>query len=153
MNKKGTWNIIVPLLTLVTGVALGVWGYRAHTLRVLNAPIFMPYHTDVCIDSTNLPIVFINTEMVDVERNSYITARVKIIDNGDGNLNYGDTLLHPSQSIGYDGYMAIKYRGYSSYMASPKKSYAIRALDKPISEGGVKRSRNCLVCEKERNGH
>lgn len=35
---------------------------------------------------------------------------MKIISNADG-VNYGDTVAHPNQTIDYEGWVGIKYRG------------------------------------------
>ncbi len=99
--------------------------------------------TTVKIQETNLPIVFINTSNQMILRNDRITARMKIINNADG-TNYGDTIAHPNQTVDYDGYIGLKYRGNSSFEYSDKKPYAIRPLDKPIDEGGKKQKVSLL---------
>ena len=70
----------------------------------------------VQLTQTNLPIVFINLQgqrLASRWEDRYIAARMKIINNGEGNLNYGDTLAHPDQTVDYEGWIAIKYRGNS----------------------------------------
>ena len=84
-----------------------------------------PVVRDIRIDRTNLPIVFINTLEHTISRDDYVLARMTIVDNPDG-VNYGDTLAHPGQTVGYEGYIVIKYRGHSSYDYSPKKPYSIK---------------------------
>lgn len=131
MRAKKFWQIFIPVLALLIGGALGAYMNRARMLKILNNPPVnaMPYSTAVKIDSTNLPIVFINTQGNTIEREEFVTAYVKIVDNGKDRLNYGDTLVYPNQKVDYEGNMAIRYRGQSSYKVSDKKSYAIRALD------------------------
>ncbi|MCH5175117.1 MAG: CotH kinase family protein [Prevotellaceae bacterium] len=142
MSTKKFWLICIPVLTLVIGGILGAYLYRGHMLNIINNPPInvMPNDLTVKIDSTNLPIVFINTQGNTVERNEFVTSYVKIIDNGKKGLNYGDTLVYPNQKINYEGYMAIRYRGQSSYGVSDKKSYAIRAIDNP-KNGKKKKSK------------
>lgn len=128
MRTKKFWQICIPALILFIGIALGAYVYRAH-IKSVYEPSTMPDSTTVKIDSTNLPIVFIDTQRNTIERNDFINAYIKIIDNGKKRLNYGDTLAHPKQKVDYEGFMAIKYRGNSSYALVAKKSYAIRAID------------------------
>ena len=52
---------------------------------------------------------------------------MKIISNADG-VNYGDTVAHPNQTIDYEGWIGIKYRGSSSFSESDKKPYGFRTL-------------------------
>ena len=70
-----------------------------------------------------------------IDRQNYIAARMKIIHNGKGRLNYGDTVAHPGQHIDYEGHIALRYRGNSSYNMSDKKPYAFRTLAQPMQEG------------------
>ena len=84
---------------------------------------------NVKIDETNLPIVFISTGRRTILRDSYILAKMKILHNGDGQSNHADTLAFPGQHIDYEGYVALKYRGNSSFDASDKKPYTFRTLE------------------------
>ena len=144
MRTKKFWQICIPVLALLIGGALGAYMNRARMLKIIDAPHVMPDSTTIKIDSTNLPIVFINTQGNEIEREEFVTAYVKIIDNG--NVNYGDTLVYTNQKVDYEGYMAIKYRGVSSYNYSYKKSYAIRAVD--IKNGGKKKKSKLLGMRK-----
>ena len=97
----------------------------------------------VQLTQTNLPIVFINLQgqrLASRWEDRYIAARMKIINNGEGNLNYGDTLAHPDQTVDYEGWIAIKYRGNSSFTHSDKKPYAFRTLESNVlpDDGGKK---------------
>ena len=53
----------------------------------------------VSIGQTNLPIVFITVSGKTIQRDSYVAGRMKIIHNGDGQTNYGDTMTHRGQHI------------------------------------------------------
>ena len=97
----------------------------------------LPPNDSVCLDSTNLPIILINTEGRKINKQDYITAEMTIVDNGDSKCNYADTVAFPSQKVDYNGYIALRYRGHSSFTMSDKKPYAIRSIDKPLEEGGV----------------
>ena len=99
---------------------------------------FPPDDTSVCLDSTNLPIVWIDVNGDSIMRDKRIGARMTIIDNGQGKLNYADTAAHPGQRIDYKGYIAIRHRGNSTFNNSPKKAYSIRTIDKPLKRGGSK---------------
>ena len=99
-------------------------------------PFGVPSNKKVKIDETNLPIVWIE---VDGNVNLYerITAHMKIIDNGQGQLNYGDTVAHPGQHIDYEGYIGLRYRGNTSYSLSNKPPFSFRPLDRPLEQGGT----------------
>ena len=88
---------------------------------------YRPGNTDVHINVTNLPIVFINTQQQVIHKDYRISARMKIINNKDG-INYGDTLAFPSQTVDYDGWIAIRYRGNTSFNWSPKKPYNFKTM-------------------------
>lgn len=108
-------------------------------------------NADIKIESTNLPIVFIESGGQMILRDDYILANMKIIHNGEGELNYGDTILHNNQHIDYDGYIALKYRGHSSFNYSDKKPYAFRTLKNGILpiDGGEKKKVSLLGMRKD----
>ena len=112
---------------------------------------YPPDNEDVKLTSTNLPIVWLDVDGQVIDRYERITARMKIIHNGDGQLNYADTVTHPGQTIDYEGYVALRYRGSSSVNASDKKPYSFRPLDKPLEEGGEKKKVNILGMGKDNN--
>ena len=80
---------------------------------------YPPVVKDIRIGVTNLPIVFIQTLGHEIEKDNRVSAWMKIINNVDG-VNYEDTVAHPGQTIDYEGYIGIKYRGNSSFDHSPK---------------------------------
>ena len=86
-------------------------------------PNYPPDDEDVQLTQTNLPIVWIDVDGNYIDRDERITARMKIIHNGKDSLNYADTLAHPGQHIDYEGYIALRYRGNSSFSSSDKKPY------------------------------
>ena len=112
---------------------------------------YAPDNKNVRLTSTNLPIVWIDVDGQYIDRNYRITARMKILHNGDGRLNYADTVAHPGQTIDYEGYVALRYRGSSSFGMSDKKPYSFRPLDKPLEQGGVKKKANILGMGKDNN--
>lgn len=112
---------------------------------------YKPDDETVKLTETNLPIVFLNVKGQQIDRDGRITARMKIIDNGFGGVNYGDTLRHPNQLINYEGFVALKYRGNSSFTNSDKKPYSFRPLDRPLEEGGVKMKVKILGMGKDNN--
>lgn len=117
-----------------------------HAQRPDNYP---PDKTNVKLEMTNLPIVWLEVDHAMILREEYITARMKIIDNGAGQLNYADTVAHPGQHIDYNGYIALKYRGNTSFSQSDKKPYVLRPLDKPLEEGGEKKKVKLLGMGKD----
>jgi len=84
-----------------------------------------------------------------IQREERITAWVKIIDNGNGQPNYGDTIAHPNQKIDYEGYVGLKYRGNSSFNSSDKKPYSFRPFNLPVEEGGKKKKVSILGMGKD----
>ena len=110
---------------------------------------YPPDNRNVRLTSTNLPIVWINVGGKTIDRYERITARMKILHNGEGLLNYADTVAHPGQRIDYEGYVALRYRGNSSYATSDKKPYSFRPLDKPLEQGGEKKKVDILGMGKD----
>ena len=110
---------------------------------------YRPSDTHVQLVQTNLPIVFLDVGSKMIKRDDRITARMTIIHNGEGQLNYADTVAHPAQHIDYDGYAAIKYRGNSSFDLSDKKPYSVKLIDKPLEEGGEKHKAGLLGMGKD----
>ena len=112
---------------------------------------YPPDVTTVKIDSTNLPIVWISVDGATISRNDRIGARMKIIHNGKGRLNYADTVAHPGQTVDYEGYIALRYRGFSSYNMSDKKPYSFRTLSQPYEMGYDKKKVSILGMGKDNN--
>ena len=106
----------------------------AGALQALAQVIGAPTNKYVRLTSTNLPIVWLTVDGT-MQQDERITARMKILHNGDGITNYADTVAHPGQHIEYDGYVGIRYRGKSSYTYSSKKPYSFRPLNRPLEEG------------------
>ena len=112
---------------------------------------YKPDNKNVKLTETNLPIVWITVNGKMIQRDTRITAQMKIIHNGDDQLNYADTISHPGQHIDYEGYIALRYRGNSSFDMSDKKPYSFRPLDKPLEDGGEKRKVSLLGMGKDNN--
>ena len=123
-------------------------GFAAQAQDPANYP---PDDTTVVIESTNLPIVWIDVNGATIEREDRIGARMKIIHNGDGRLNYADTVAHPGQHIDYEGYIALRYRGNTTYRLSPKKPYSFRTLSQPLEAGYDKKKVPILGMGKDNN--
>ena len=112
---------------------------------------FPPDNTEVRLDSTNLPIVWIEVGGDSIMRSERIEARMKIIHNGEGHLNYADTAAHPGQRVDYEGLIALRHRGNSTYNDSPKKPYSFRTLQEPLKRGGKKQKVSILEMPKDNN--
>ena len=77
------------------------------------------------VAGSNLPIVVITTEnSADIPDEPKVSAHMGIVNNQNGRRNY----LTNSYN-GYDGFIGIETRGYSSQMYFPKKSYAVETTD------------------------
>ena len=74
--------------------------------------------------SSNLPIVIIDTDGVEIVDEPKITATMKIINNPDGQRN--SITDEPTE---YDGYIGIELRGWTSQERFPKKQYAIETRE------------------------
>ncbi len=112
---------------------------------------YPPDNKNVRLTSTNLPIVWMTVNGATIDRYDRITARMKIIHNGNGQLNYADTIAHPGQKVNYEGYVALRYRGNSTFSGSDKKPYSFRPLDKPLEDGGSKKKVDILGMGKDNN--
>ena len=92
---------------------LGLFVFKG-TVLAWSAANYPPDNIYVQFTTTNLPIVWIEVNNQTIDRENRITARMKIIHNGDGRLNYADTILRPNQHIDYQGYIALRYRATRS---------------------------------------
>ncbi|MDO5570139.1 MAG: CotH kinase family protein [Bacteroidales bacterium] len=97
----------------------------AGALQAQRADNYKPL-ISVKLEKTNLPIVVINTNNQIIDREERIEADMKIYYNGDGNLNYLDTIANPTQKFDYSGKIGLKYRGNSSFNSSDKKPFGFR---------------------------
>ena len=119
--------LIVATLTVAIGARANWWWDN-----------FEPINPQVKLTETNLPIVFVDVDGEMIDRDERITARIKVIDNQGRQLNYADTVSHRGQRVDYEGYIALRYRGNTSFDASSKKPYSFRTIDRPLEEGGQK---------------
>lgn len=156
--------VFITILTpIITYVSMGIgWLVsriitRAYYLKNLMLTVFLmislntmadsydannypPKDKTILLTETNLPIVFIHTQQQAIHRDYRIAARMKIINNEDG-INYGDTLAHPNQTVDYDGWIAIRYRGNTSFDWSDKKSYNFKTMQTDDPNGEKKKSK------------
>ncbi len=91
--------------------------------KVLFFLLVLPFQAigQVNFQSSNLPIVIITTNNGEqIPDEPKITAQMKIIDNGPGQINH---LSDPPNH--YDGFIGIELRGSSSQDLSDKKPYAV----------------------------
>lgn len=137
--KRFSFLIIIAVLSLFL---------PANAQQADNYP---PDDMTVVIDSTNLPIVWIDVNGAMIMRDDRIGARMKIIHNGKGQLNYGDTVAHPGQHVDYEGYIALRYRGNTSFTHSDKKPYSFRTLSKPYEQGYDKKKVSLLGMGSDNN--
>lgn len=88
-------------------------------------------NAQVQFDSTNLPIILIDTQGNEIIDEPKIQARMKIIFNNDGKTNR----ISDSANI-YNDYIGIEIRGSSSQMF-PKKAYSIETRDSSGEDNDV----------------
>ena len=138
--KNVLFSVFILLLFAAESSAQWWWGDN-----------YPPYDSSVELTETNLPIVFIDVDGETISRYERITARMKIIHNGDGETNYADTLAHKGQLVDYEGYVALRYRGNSSYNSSDKKPYSFRTLDNSLEQDGQKKKVEILGMGKDNN--
>lgn len=122
-TSKTLFSLLVTLLAGTTAI---------------HAQNYPPAKTDVRIEQTSLPIVFINTMGQSINRDLRISARMTIVANADG-VNYADTVAHPHQRTDYQGYVGLRHRGNSSFSYSDKKPYSIKLITDSYENGGKKR--------------
>ena len=79
--------------------------------------------TLVTLDSTILPIVLIDTDGKTIPNENKITARMKIINNDNGEFNKPTDI-----DAEYEGYIGIEIRGHSS-ASYPQKPYGLETRD------------------------
>lgn len=134
--------LVVPLLTGTQGEAAAQQSDNYRSLL---------RNRNVKVTETNLPIVFITVNGRMIMQDSYILGRMKIIHNGEGQLNYGDTVAHPGQTIDYEGFVALKYRGNTSFTEADKKPLAFRTLETNVlpDYGGAKKKVKILGMKKD----
>ena len=115
--------------------------YRTYyrTARYTEPPVLIQ------LDTTNLPLVIINTDgkASRITRRNEVKAKLVIIDNGEGELNYTDTVSHPNQMIDFEGKAKIHLSGYTS-LEVPKKSFTVEIID----EKGEKQKTKILGMKK-----
>ena len=112
---------------------------------------YVPDNAHVKLDSTNLPIVWIEVGGDSISRFVRTSAHMKIIHNGEGMLNYADTVAHKGQHIDYEGYIALRYRGNSSFNVSKKKPYSFRTMEQPLEKSAKKKKVKILRMGKDNN--
>jgi len=120
---NGTWKLIVT--DQVNGDEGDVLGW---SITFGNEPA-----TYMSFSSSNLPLVIIQTNGIDIQDDPKIMADMGIIDNGPGQRNYRTDVFND-----YNGKIGIEYRGSSS-QTMPKKPYGFElwdvngtAIDRPI---------------------
>ncbi|MBT8401599.1 MAG: CotH kinase family protein [Rhodothermia bacterium] len=86
----------------------------------------------VSLESSNLPIMIIDTDGVAIRDEPKIMATMYAIDNGPGTRN---SVTDPPSA--YDGLVGIEFRGSSSLALFPKKSYALETRNADESNRNV----------------
>ncbi len=102
-------NRIIPFVLFVASIITGT---------------FNTNFAQVEFTSSNLPIVIIDTDGVEIVDEPKITATMKIINNANGQRN--NITDEPTE---YDGYIGIELRGWTSQERFPKKQYAIETRE------------------------
>lgn len=108
----GEWQLIIEYLEGADEGELIEWRLGFETV----------IDGEVVVESSNLPLIFFDTNGEDIVDEPSILAQVKVIDNGAGNINYVD------DSPTFEGHVTIEFRGASS-LSFPKKSYGFETSD------------------------
>lgn len=116
---KRFFQSIAMMLTFSLG-AYAQWGVNSSSTN------FRPT-TNVSFEESALPLVYLKVDGKIIQKESKILAQMTIIDNQNGH-NYRDTIAHPGQRKDYQGFIALKYRGNSSFYNSKKKPFSVRPL-------------------------
>ncbi|MFL5753013.1 MAG: CotH kinase family protein [Bacteroidia bacterium] len=112
-NGNGTWTLYIRDMAAGDQGTLNSW-----SLSFGNNPA-----APLGLDSSDIPIVVINTANVTIPSGTKITADMGIIDNGPGIRNY---ITDPF--TGYNGKIGIEERGQSS-AGFPQKQYNVETRD------------------------
>ena len=119
-NRDPNSSDMTSIPTLSLGITSANYNY-------FSVPVWFddPFTTsDVTLESSNLPIVLIETSGgQEIPDEPKITAHMSIIDNGEGVRNFVVDASNAS-SLNYDGSIKIEVRGSSSKIL-PKKQYAL----------------------------
>jgi spore coat protein CotH len=105
--------IFIPLLEVVSNSSYNVWGFDSRYKRLID------------IDSSNLPLVFIETDRYGIadDQSIWTTAQMGIVNNGEGKFN------KPTDTYNeYNGLISIRTRGQSSADFA-KKTYRFELID------------------------
>ncbi len=100
---------IITALSLTSSLLTST-AYAQSSLMLNNYP---PMNTSVQLESSNLPLVWITTTGM-LSRTERSLGHMTVINNNDG-VNYSDTDAYPDQNVEFDGPIAIKWRGSSSF--------------------------------------
>lgn len=112
-NGNGSWK-----LRILDQSPYNNQGYLQHWNIVFGNNPGTPFP----FTSSNLPLIFIDTEFEEIPDDPKIPVTFHIIDNGPGNMN------HPGDNPVYTGHLGIELRGSSS-QSFPKKSFGIETWD------------------------
>jgi len=120
------WNTTSSDLTAIPVLSLGI-GDGSYLYRPTPDWFDVP-QTAMAFESSNLPIVIINTEnSQEIPNEPKISGRMTIIDNGVGARNFLSD-QNNTNSQDFDGPIKIEVRGSSSSFL-PKKQYALTTYD------------------------
>lgn len=113
-NANGSWRLrILDTYAFADAGSLNNWNI---TFGNHPSPVFRP-------DSSELPIVIINSNGQHIPDEPKITAHMGIVDNGPGQINHRTDPFNA-----YNGFIGIELRGSSSQMF-PKKPYGFETRD------------------------
>lgn len=90
---------------------------------------YPPPVTSVTMESSNLPLVFITTNNI-LNHESRVMGHMIVVNNANG-INYVDLGSHDNQTLEFDGPIAIKWRGATSFQGDEqtKKPMSIKTLE------------------------
>ena len=112
-NANGTW-----FLRVSDNYGADTGSVHSWSITFGNNPA-----TYFSVGATDLPLVIINTAGQPIPNDPKIMARMKVIDNGPGNLNHVTDVPNA-----YNGWIGIEVRGNSS-QSYPQKQYSVETRD------------------------
>ena len=137
---KRTHLPIITALSLTGSLMTGTANAQS-SLMQNNYP---PMNTSVKLESSNLPLVWITTTGT-LSRTERSLGHMRVINNADG-VNYSDTDAYTDQTVEFDGPIAIKWRGSSSFgndNTQTKKPMSVKLLKTEDLDG--KKSKVALL--------
>ncbi len=120
---------LIAALSLIGSLMTSAAFAQSDSPSDLASSNYPPIDPTVKLNPTNLPLVWITTTGP-LSRTERSLGHMKVINNADG-TNYANLKLHPDQTVEFDGPIAIKWRGTTSFgydNTQTKKPMSVKLL-------------------------